>query len=53
MDRLKITFIKETSPDKINKDVADAIKLLEENEILWVDPNGSINIEILDKKLPN
>ena len=45
--------VEEISPDILNKDVADAIKLLEKNEILWVEPNGSINIESLGKKLPN
>lgn len=45
--------VEEISPDILNKDVADAIKLLEKNEILWVEPNGSINIESIDKKLPN
>ena len=52
MSSVKYT-VEETSPDKLDKDVADAIKLLEENEILWVEPNGSINIESIDKKLPN
>lgn len=45
--------VSEVNPDELNKEVADAIKLLEENEILWVEPTGSISIEIIDKKLPN
>jgi hypothetical protein len=45
--------VKEVTPDELNKEVADAIKLLGDNEILWVEPNGSINIESIDKKLPN
>ena len=45
--------VKQVNFNDLEKEVADAIRLLEKNEILWVEPDGSMHIQIIDKKLPN